>query len=384
MAAASAAADDDARAAALREQEAGNAAVGRREWDEAAARYTASLALHPTAAAFSNRAAARLALGQADGAVADARAALALDANFVRAFVRLSAAHRALGDDAAALSAAREGLALAERTASPLAAQLREAAAAAGGGAAPRLERTSAETRARFLTACAHCGAALREPRLCGACRQVSFCDAACQRAGHAAHRAACAVAARATASAAAEAGLAAPPRGAQTHALQDWVVDHPAHWHALQTLAWHVQHAPPPPTWGATAASAGAVLFTVQRERTDDATLRVMLTPLSLLRRAAASRGALPAGARARAQGTDEDPQTLGLVASLSRVEVDVGFLTAIEDRRVEVASMARVRYNLPAEDLAELAAQLSRERRLRVDGRELRAEVDVAPFRV
>jgi hypothetical protein len=305
MAAASATADAETRAAAAREREAGNAAVRRRDWEEAQLRYTASLALHATPAAYSNRAAAHLALGQAAEAVADALAALTLDSSFVRAYVRLSAAHRALGDSAAALAAAREGLTLAERTSSPLAAQLREAATAAT--VSPRFEKKSASTRAQFRTVCAHCGAALREPRVCGACRQVSFCDAACQRAGWPSHRAACEVAARAIASATADAGLAALPCGAQMNALQNWVTEHLAHWHALQTLAWHVQQAPPPAAWGVVgdgrpSGGTGAVLFTVLREATDDDTLRVMLGPLALLNRAAANRDTLPAAARARA----------------------------------------------------------------------------------
>jgi hypothetical protein len=380
------AADTAARAAAAREQEAGNAAVGRREWSEAEARYTASLALHATAAAFSNRAAVRLAQGRAAEAVADARSALAQDGGFVRAYVRLSAAQRALGDDAAALAAAREGLALAERVASPLAAQLREAAAAAAASAAeaaertrePRFERASAAARACFLSACAHCGATAREARLCGACRQVYFCDAECQRAAWPTHKAACAIAARAVASVAAEAGLTAPPRGGQAHALQNWLTEQPAHAHALQTLAWHLQHAPPPPSWRAAAGGSsgfadgprgatGAVLFTVLREGSDDDTLCVALSPLALL--------------NSSDPDTDDD-QTLGLQASLSRVDIDVGFLVAIEDRRCEAVSMARLRYNRPTTTLARLAAACERGARMRVDARGLRAEVDVAPF--
>jgi tetratricopeptide (TPR) repeat protein len=286
---ADAAADAEAarRAAAAREQEAGNAAVARRDWREAQARYTASLALHATAAGFSNRAAARLAQGQAAEAVADARAALALDAGFVRAYVRLSAALRALGDNAAALASAREGLALAERTGSPLAAQLREAAAVAA-AVAPRCERKSAAACAMLIqTACAHCGAALEAKEAaktrCGACRQVSYCNAECQRAGRPAHREACKLGARAIESTTADAGLAALPKGEHMHALQNWIAEHSAHYAALQILAWHVQHSVPHAAWGVTAeeaAGSSAVGLTVLRQRTTDDTLHVSLRP--------------------------------------------------------------------------------------------------------
>jgi hypothetical protein len=84
-----------------------------------------------------------------------------------------------------------------------------------------------------------------------------------------------------------------------------------------------------------------------------------------------------------ARAQFSDAHPGTQGVEAVLSRVDVDVGFLAQIHDRRCDVVSTARVRYNLPADLLAQLAHEMQRDGQLRVYGRELRAEVDVAPLR-
>jgi hypothetical protein len=64
--------------------------------------------------------------------------------------------------------------------------------------------------------------------------------------------------------------------------------------------------------------------------------------------------------------------------------VDTRIGFLAAVQDRRMEAVSMARVRYNLPTEMLSELSQDMLRAGQLRVDARGLRAEVDVAPFRV
>lgn len=390
MDAAGAAGAADARAAALREQEAGNTAVGRGDWVVASARYDASLALFATAAAFSNRAACHLALGRPAEAASDARAALALDAGFVRAYVRLSAALRAQGDDAAALAAAREGLARAEAVASPLVAQLREAAEAASRprrrAAEPkaqgRYEHLSEAARANVRTLCAHCGETLRDRRLCAACRQVAYCNEACQRLGWSAHREACAIAAPAMASAADAAGMSLP-RGKQANAVLNWAAASPAHWLALQTLAWTVQHSPVDPGWGIGAVPAGAVHFSVLRGAGDQDTLRVMLLPSALLG-LADSRGS---GARASLARVMQRQQMAGVAASLGRVDVQVGFLVGVEDRRMEIAggmqSVARVRYSVSTDLLAELGSEALRERRMRVDGVNLRAEVDVQTFR-
>ena len=358
----------DARDAAKREQEAGNAAVGRGDWAEAETRYTSSLALHATPAAHSNRAAARLALGRPGDAVADARAALALDASFVRAYIRLSAALRVLGDDAAALATAREGLALAERTGSPLASQLRDAAAAATASARPRFEKASAETRARFRTVCAHCTAVLSESRVCAECRQVSFCNEACQAAGWPAHRAACKVMKASMASAVADSGMEAMPRTSQAHALQNWILEHEMHNFALQALAWHVQHSPPA-RWGA----PGAVMLSILRT-TDDATLRVKLAPLGLMRR-------VQSIGHAEHDDVSTSAQTAGMVSVLSRVDIDVGYYVAVEDRRANSAlSTGRVRYSLPRDMLTDLVARLLYDRQLRVAAATFEAEVDMA----
>ncbi len=122
-----------ARAAAMRACDAGDAALQLHRWAEAEAHYSASLDVAPTAAAFNNRAAARLALHRPAEARDDALAALQLDASIMDAYLRLSAAHKATGDDAAALAAAEAGLARVQNEHSLLASQLRDAAAAARG-----------------------------------------------------------------------------------------------------------------------------------------------------------------------------------------------------------------------------------------------------------
>jgi len=376
MAASSSAAagvDDATLAAAQREQQAGNEAVGRREWAAAHEHYCASIALHATPAALSNRAAARLVLGRPAESAADARAALDLDAKFQRAYLRLSAAQRALGDDESALAAALQGLALAESTASPLVTQLRDAVAAAGGAARP--ERATDEAHSHVRKVCCHCGVVKQKMLWCNACRQVAFCGAACQRAGWPAHRDACRVAAREMVSASAEAGLGKLPRGEQAHALYNWVDEHPAHWMALHALAWHVQHAPMPPEWRSGTGETGAVLLAVLRDDSDDSTLRVALSPLAAMR----SAGVL----RAAAGVAEDSSGVAALQASLGRVDIAVGFLCSVQDKRLHVHSMGRVRYNLSAELLAEMAEAETRGRRMRVDTRTMRAEVEVALYR-
>lgn len=376
MAAVSEAADVDARAAAQREHDEGNSAVGRRDWAAAEEHYSASLALRATPAVYSNRAAARLALGRAAEAVADAKAALALDATFVKASLRLSAAHRALGDDEAALTAAREGLAVAQYIGSPLAEQLHEAAAEL----AQRFENAPPEPGLLFLAACAHCGKARRKRRVCAACRQVSFCDAECQRAGRPAHREACKIGARLVASRAAEAGLAEPPRPAKLQALERWVAKYPAHMSALQLLAWTLQHAPPPRCWGVRAderGRTGAIQFNVL-DSCDATTLRVALWPLSLLQKGMDKADAL--GLRAEV----DHPSTQNRRAILSRVDVDVGYLVSVRDDspQADAYNVHRMRYSLPTDELEDWAEEMLRERWMRVDADAMLAEVNVTPI--
>ena len=359
----------DARAAAQREQDGGNAAVARRDWAAAHERYSASLALHATAAAYSNRAAARLALNRAAEAVEDARAALALDASFVRAYVRLSAAHRALGDDAAALAAARDGISVAERVGSPLARQLRESAAQAAGAAPPRFERCTPEARELMHSVCAHCGTLVEHRRICASCRKVAYCNEACQRAGWPAHRAACKRMAAATASAATDVGLTELPGPECTNAVANWAAENKAHWAALRAMAWHIQHALPRERGG-----TGAAYFKVLRGRAGDATLRVQLMPLAVLKMMSRA-------------GTDDDvdmsTQTAGLMDTLSRVDVEIGFMMGVDDQNaVSAVSSGRVRYGAPTELIREASAQAVREGRLRINTVQLTAEMDTDMF--
>ena len=359
--------DGGARVAAQLEQDAGNAAVSRGDWAAAHERYTASLALHATAAVYSNRAATRVALGRALEAVGDAREALRLDPGFVKAYVRLSAAQRALGDDASALSAARKGLELAERTNSPVAAQLREAVALVADAEPPRLERRTPEARANFRNVCAHCDASPADARVCSGCRSVCFCDDACQQAGWAAHKRTCKRMAANLARVSTGVGLDAPKGRGHLHALQNWATaaENEHHMLALEVFAWHVQQTPPR-AWN---VAAGAVMFKVMRDSTDDSTLRLQMLPLAIMKREEGFR--------------EIKAMTAGLLDTLGRVDINVGFLMGVEDRRsASVVSSARLRYSLPTDLLQHLATEASRLGKLRiVDG--FSAEVDVELFR-
>ena len=96
-----------------REKERGNDCFRSGEVAEAAAHYTRALDLHPTAAAYANRAAAHLKLKKWDAVDADCGAALALDPAYAKALTRRCAARielkryeEALGDAEAALELA--------------------------------------------------------------------------------------------------------------------------------------------------------------------------------------------------------------------------------------------------------------------------------------
>ena len=96
-----------------REKERGNDCFRSGEVAEAAAHYTRALELHPTAAAYANRAAAHLKLKKWDAVDADCGAALALDPAYAKALTRRCAARielkryeEALGDAEAALELA--------------------------------------------------------------------------------------------------------------------------------------------------------------------------------------------------------------------------------------------------------------------------------------
>ena len=96
-----------------REKERGNDCFRSGEVAEAAAHYTRALELHPTNAAYANRAAAHLKLKKWDAVDADCGAALALDPAYAKALTRRCAARielkryeEALGDAEAALELA--------------------------------------------------------------------------------------------------------------------------------------------------------------------------------------------------------------------------------------------------------------------------------------
>lgn len=89
----------------------GNKAMAAKDFDSAIAKYTEAIALGASYAVFlSNRAAAYSSSSQHAKAVEDAKAAIALDPGFSKAFSRLGLAEYALGNAKAAMEAYKRGL----------------------------------------------------------------------------------------------------------------------------------------------------------------------------------------------------------------------------------------------------------------------------------
>ncbi len=76
----------------------GNKLLGAGDAAAAIERYTAAIALHPTAVHHSNRAAAHQMLSQHEQALGDARTAILLDPTFARAYMRLGTSLEATGN----------------------------------------------------------------------------------------------------------------------------------------------------------------------------------------------------------------------------------------------------------------------------------------------
>lgn len=84
------------RAKATEAKEAGNCAFAAKDFEGAVQHFTRAIALHDDPVFYSNRAAAYHALKQHRRAAADARRVVSLDANWVKGWARLAAAHFAL------------------------------------------------------------------------------------------------------------------------------------------------------------------------------------------------------------------------------------------------------------------------------------------------
>jgi tetratricopeptide (TPR) repeat protein len=93
--ASSAAQTPASKAAALKDQ--GNKLFQAKYFDDAISCYTQSIATHPTAVAYANRAMAYLKLGKYSEAEADCTAALQLDPTYAKAWHRRATAHKQLG-----------------------------------------------------------------------------------------------------------------------------------------------------------------------------------------------------------------------------------------------------------------------------------------------
>jgi small glutamine-rich tetratricopeptide repeat-containing protein alpha len=101
--------DQKKQAEALKSK--GNAAMASKDYPTAIDLYTQALALHPANAVYlSNRAAAHSAARDHRSARADAEAAVAIDANYTKAWSRLGLAKFALGDARGAMEAYRQGI----------------------------------------------------------------------------------------------------------------------------------------------------------------------------------------------------------------------------------------------------------------------------------
>lgn len=103
--------DEEAKAKANALKGEGNKAMAVKEFDVAIAKYSEAIALDPSNVVFlSNRAAAYSSSSQHAKAVEDAKAAIALDPSFSKAYSRLGLAEYALGNAKGAMEAYKKGM----------------------------------------------------------------------------------------------------------------------------------------------------------------------------------------------------------------------------------------------------------------------------------
>lgn len=103
--------DEEAKAKANALKGEGNKAMALKDFDTAIAKYSEAIALDPSNVVFlSNRAAAYSSSSQHAKAVEDAKAAIALDSKFSKAYSRLGLAEYALGNAKGAMDAYKNGL----------------------------------------------------------------------------------------------------------------------------------------------------------------------------------------------------------------------------------------------------------------------------------
>ena len=345
----------------------GNALFGKSQYEAAAAAYGAALSSGPcsqltTAVLRSNRAACYLQLRKPELAVEDSLAAVEADPGYHKALLRLAAAYAGLGHLHKALKAAQQGA----TAASDATLQSQFAKAAAEYKKAMKEEIREATQQRQVpvplpgrsvvstASTCNACGAVDAATgygirfRECINCRSVVYCTVECA-AGHwyDNHKPVCDALKRKR-----ESELPPVPSSKEemnaeacTKALHAFSQAFPAHFTALQVLAFVLQHMAEPP-WGGAPGPVQLEILNVE-QLTDTKPLVVSAWPLSVLRDLLAK--AKP--------GTKDLATVQDMVSGLHNVDVAVGFKCILPMLGPGAIAAPPMRYALSTDQLMELA---------------------------